>query len=69
MAGVDGYQMMRTFREREPKGRTLPAIALTAFARSEDRKRAMLAGYQAHLAKPFDIAEFVLIVAALVNRR
>jgi PAS domain S-box-containing protein len=69
MAGVDGYQMMRTFREREPKGRTLPAIALTAFARSEDRKRAMLAGYQAHLAKPFDIAEFVLIAAALVNRR
>jgi len=69
MAGVDGYQMMRTFREREPKGRTVPALALTAFARSEDRKRAMLAGYQAHLAKPFDIAEFVLIVAALLNRR
>jgi CheY-like chemotaxis protein/anti-sigma regulatory factor (Ser/Thr protein kinase) len=69
MAGIDGYQMMRTFREREPKGRTVPALALTAFARAEDRKRAMLAGYQAHLAKPFDIAEFVLIVAALLNRR
>jgi hypothetical protein len=69
MPGVDGYQMMRTYREREPKGRMVPALALTAFARAEDRKRAMLAGYQAHLAKPFDIAEFVLIVAALLNRR
>jgi PAS domain S-box-containing protein len=69
MAGIDGYQMMRTFRGREPTGRTVPALALTAFARAEDRKRAMLAGYQAHLAKPFDIAEFVLIVAALLNRR
>ena len=68
MPGVDGYQMMRTFREREPTSRTVPALALTAFARAEDRKRAMLAGYQAHLAKPFDIAEFVLVVAGLINR-
>jgi PAS domain S-box-containing protein len=68
MPGIDGYQMMRTYRAGEPKGRIIPALALTAFARAEDRKRAMVAGYQAHLAKPFDIAEFVLMVAALVNR-
>jgi CheY-like chemotaxis protein len=42
---------------------------LTAFARSEDRKRAMLAGFDAHLAKPFDLAEFLLVIARLVNRK
>jgi PAS domain S-box-containing protein len=68
MPGIDGYQMMRTLREQEPKGRTVPALALTAYARAEDRKRAMLAGYQAHLTKPFDIGELVLVVAALLNR-
>jgi PAS domain S-box-containing protein len=68
MPGTDGYQLMRTYREREPKGRIIPALALTAFARAEDRKRAMLAGYQAHLAKPFDIAELVLTVASLLHR-
>ena len=67
MPGVDGYQMMRTIRASERKGQRLPALALTAFARADDRKRAMLAGYQAHLAKPLDIAEFVLVVAALIN--
>ena len=68
MPGMDGYQLMRKIRSGEPRDRRLPAIALTAFARSEDRKRAILAGYQAHLAKPFDTAELVLIVAGLVNR-
>jgi len=68
MPGVDGYQLMRTIRAKEPQGRRLPALALTAFARADDRKRAMLAGYQAHLAKPLDVAEFVLVVASLLNR-
>jgi hypothetical protein len=48
--------------------RRVPAIALTAFARAEDRKKAMLAGYQAHLSKPFEIAELVIMVAGLVDR-
>jgi PAS domain S-box-containing protein len=68
MPGIDGYQLMRTIRAREPKGRRLPALALTAFARPEDRKRSMLAGYQSHLAKPFDVAELVLQVATLAER-
>jgi PAS domain S-box-containing protein len=68
MPGMDGYQLMRQVRATETKGQRLPAIALTAFARAEDRKRAMLAGYQSHLAKPFDTAELVLVVADLVNR-
>ena len=65
----DGYQLMRTIRASEPKGVHVPALALTAFARSEDRKRAMLAGFDAHLAKPFDLAEFLLVIARLVNRK
>jgi CheY-like chemotaxis protein len=68
MPGTDGYQLIKTIRAKEELGRRVPALALTAFARAEDRKRALVAGYQAHLAKPFDTAEFVLIVAGLVNR-
>jgi PAS domain S-box-containing protein len=68
MPVMDGYQLMRTLRAREAKDEKIPALALTAFARSEDRKRALLAGYQAHLAKPFDVAELVLIAADLAGR-
>jgi PAS domain S-box-containing protein len=68
MPAMDGYQLIRRIRASEPVGQRLPAIALTAFARSEDRKRAMLAGYQSHLAKPFDTAELVIVVAGLANR-
>ena len=68
MPGTDGYQMMRTLRASEPRESRIPALALTAFARAEDRKRALVAGFQAHLAKPFDVAELVLLVAGLVGR-
>jgi CheY-like chemotaxis protein len=68
MPEMDGYQLIRGLRASEPKGRHLPALALTAFARAEDRRRVMLSGYQAHLAKPFDVAELVLIVAGLAGR-
>jgi CheY-like chemotaxis protein len=68
MPGMDGYQLMRRIRASEATLRRVPAVALTAFARAEDRKRAMLAGYQSHLAKPFDITELVLVVAGLVGR-
>jgi PAS domain S-box-containing protein len=68
MPGSDGYQFMRRLRASEPKGRRIPALALTAFARPDDRKNAILAGYQAHLAKPFDLAEFAIVVAGLVGR-
>jgi len=68
MPGMDGYQMMRTLRANETRDSRIPALALTAFARAEDRKRALVAGFQAHLAKPFDVAELVLLVADLVGR-
>ncbi|MEO8311013.1 MAG: PAS domain S-box protein [Caldimonas sp.] len=68
MPATDGYQLMRTLRAGEGKGDKIPALALTAFARTDDRKRAFLAGYQAHLAKPFDVAELVLVAAGLAGR-
>ncbi len=68
MPAMDGYQMIRALRATESRERRIPALALTAFARSEDRKRALLAGFQAHLAKPFDVGELLLLVANLVGR-
>ena len=68
MPGTDGYQFMRRLRAGESKDRRIPALALTAFARPEDRKHAILSGYQAHLAKPFDVAELAIIVAGLAGR-
>jgi CheY-like chemotaxis protein len=63
MPDMDGYQLMRRLRAVEPKGSRIPALAVTAFARPDDRKQAILAGYHAHLAKPFDMAEFVIVIA------
>ncbi len=61
----DGYDFMIEVRRR---GITTPAAALTAFARSEDRTRALLSGYQAHLAKPLETFELVATVASLSGR-
>jgi CheY-like chemotaxis protein len=74
MPDVDGYELMRRVRAlRDDTGGRIPAIALTAFARSEDRTRAMLAGYNAHLAKPIEPVELAATVASLTgltgNRR
>jgi PAS domain S-box-containing protein len=65
MPKMDGYQLIRRIRAAEPKGQRIPALALTAFARSEDRKKALLAGFQAHVSKPVDLAELVIVVAGL----
>jgi CheY-like chemotaxis protein/anti-sigma regulatory factor (Ser/Thr protein kinase) len=69
MPDCDGYQLMRAVRSlpAERGGRT-PAVALTAFARSEDRMRAMLAGYQVHVTKPIEPYELLVIIASLVGR-
>ena len=69
MPDRDGYQLMRAIRALPPErgGRT-PAIAVTAFARSEDRTRALLAGYQVHLAKPIEPHELVVTVASLTGK-
>ncbi|MFL6195983.1 MAG: response regulator [Thermoanaerobaculia bacterium] len=70
MPGEDGYDLIRKIREREPgQGANLPAVALTAYARAEDRLRALESGYQTHLAKPIDPSELVATVARLAGRR
>jgi PAS domain S-box-containing protein len=68
MPKMDGYQLIRTLRATESRSERTPAVALTAFARAEDRKRSLAAGYQAHLAKPFDVGELILVIADLVGR-
>jgi CheY-like chemotaxis protein len=69
MPEVDGFDLIRQVRERAPEqGGAVPAIALTAFARAEDRTRALLAGYQLHLAKPVVPAELLAAVASLRRR-
>jgi PAS domain S-box-containing protein len=68
MPKMDGYQLIRTLRATESRDARVPALALTAFARSEDRKRSLVAGYQAHMAKPFDVGELILVIADLVGR-
>ena len=59
----DGYEFIAELRAM-PMGRRLPAIALTALARNEDRTRALKAGFQVHLAKPVEAAE---LTAAVLN--
>jgi signal transduction histidine kinase len=66
----DGYSLIRKIRAREPgRGGNVPAAALTAYARAEDRLRALEAGYQTHLAKPVDPPELIATVARLAGRR
>jgi PAS domain S-box-containing protein len=68
LPGVDGYDLMEQIRRKSvADGGGVPAIALTAYARSEDRTRALLAGYQAHLAKPVEPSELVATVASFVD--
>jgi signal transduction histidine kinase/CheY-like chemotaxis protein len=57
MPGEDGYALINKIRSSELKGTRLPAVALTAHARDEDRVRALDAGYQAHVAKPVSLAD------------
>ena len=62
-------QLMRELRKRPvEQGGGLPAIALTAFARTEERTRALLAGYQLHVAKPVDRTELCVAIASLAAR-
>jgi CheY-like chemotaxis protein len=65
---VDGYELMQRMRQGLPEqGSTIPAIALTAYARPEDRTRALQAGYQTHLAKPVDSSELLMTIASFAG--
>jgi len=69
MPDMDGYELIRRVRRLRPEegGRT-PALALTAYAREEDRRRAIRAGFQSHLAKPAAPDELAEVVASLAGR-
>jgi CheY-like chemotaxis protein len=69
MPEADGYELLRLVRGLgQARGGGLPAIALTAFARSEDRTRALRAGFLHHIAKPVEPSELVATVASVVGR-
>jgi CheY-like chemotaxis protein len=69
MADTDGYNLIKQVREQEgDSGRHVPAIALTAYARMQDRIRAISAGYNTHVAKPVDIRELVTVVKCLMGK-
>jgi len=68
MPQEDGYQLIRKVRKRHSsQGGLIPAVALTAYARAEDRKRVLLSGYQMHVAKPIEPDELVAVVASLTS--
>ncbi|MBH8575132.1 response regulator [Nostocaceae cyanobacterium CENA369] len=68
MPGEDGYTLIRKVRAlKADRGGKVPAVALTAYADSEDRIRALEAGFQTHVPKPVDPGELVAIVANVVS--
>jgi len=69
MPDIDGHDLIRRIRKSEStQVRAIPAVALTAYARVQDRMRAILAGYNTHVPKPVEANELVTIVASLAGR-
>jgi CheY-like chemotaxis protein len=69
MPEEDGYQLMHKIRNLPSEaGGLTPAIALTAYSRLEDRTRAMLAGYQCHLAKPVEAVELTTALGRITQK-
>jgi CheY-like chemotaxis protein len=70
MPGEDGYSLMRRVRAlgRDHGGNT-PSLALTAYARPEDRMMAVRAGFHMHVVKPVEPVELITMVASLAERR
>ena len=70
MPNEDGYSLLQKIRSKDGNsGGLIPAAALTAYGRWEDRVRALRAGYQIYLTKPVDPHELALVVASLAQRR
>ena len=69
MPEANGYDLVRRLRQSDdPDVRRTPAVALTAYARTEDRVKALLAGFQTHVPKPVEPAELVTVIATLAQR-
>jgi CheY-like chemotaxis protein len=70
MPGMDGYEFIQAVRASSDRNvRDIPAAALTAFARADDRIRVLQSGFEMHLAKPVDPGELAAAVARLARRR
>ena len=70
MPGVDGYDLIRKIRGLQAeKGRSVAAIALTAYTRVEDRLHALRAGYDMHVPKPVELTELCAVAASLTRRK
>jgi PAS domain S-box-containing protein len=68
MPSANGYDLIARIRALQPEtGGRIPAIALTAYAGAADRRRALLAGFQTHLAKPVELDELIAVIASLVK--
>jgi CheY-like chemotaxis protein len=67
MPGEDGYELLATLRAKGCDS-DAPAIAVTGYARDEDRERALAAGFQAHISKPYDIEALVKLIGSLARR-
>ena len=69
MPEATGYDLVRRLRQSDDAElRRLPAVALTAYARAEDRVKALIAGFQTHVPKPVEPAELVTVIASLAQR-
>jgi PAS domain S-box-containing protein len=69
MPEMDGYELLQRVRSLGPgRGGKVPAVALTAFARSEDRTRALGSGYLVHVSKPVEPSEFIATIASIAGR-
>jgi CheY-like chemotaxis protein len=69
MPKVDGYDLIRQIRKQEEgKHQRIPAVALTAYARVQDRMQAIMAGFSTHIAKPVEANELVTVLASLAGR-
>ena len=67
MPEMDGYALIRRVRTLSAPMNSIPAIAVTAYARAEDRQRSLLAGYQMHISKPVETPELIAAIASLLK--
>jgi PAS domain S-box-containing protein len=68
MPDTDGYDFIREVRRLDPlRSRPIPAVAITAYARAEDRQRSLLAGFHMHLSKPVEARELIASIAGLLR--
>jgi PAS domain S-box-containing protein len=67
MPDMDGYALIQRVRALDSRMGRIPAIAVTAYARAEDRQRSLLAGYQMHISKPLEAPELIAAIASLLK--